>query len=174
MGYNDAQDALIKAFTNSETIDKKALYIFFIKESTTHSDIKGYMPFNRPVGFVYAANQKSTDLTRTMAHELGHGAFCLKHTFSDENSFVQDQGQTPNLMDYASGSELLKYQWDECHDFDLGCNWFEDGDEAESTSDDLNRIKKLVAELNKRAKIKFDETTEKYPKLIIKKLNIRN
>jgi hypothetical protein len=66
-----------------------------------------------------------------MAHELGHGAFRLKHTFSDENSFVQDQGQTPNLMDYASGSELLKYQWDECHDFDLGCNWFEDGDEAE-------------------------------------------
>jgi hypothetical protein len=139
MNYNDAQDALITAYKNQETIDKKALYLFFLKENTTHSDIKGHMPFNRQFGFIYAANQSITELTRTMAHELGHGAFRLKHTFSNENNFVQDQGQTPNLMDYASGSELLKYQWDECHDFDLGCNWFEDGDEAE-INDLKNRI----------------------------------
>jgi hypothetical protein len=171
MNYNDAQDALITAYKNQETINIKALYLFFIKENTTHSDIKGHMPFNRQFGFIYAANQSITELTRTMAHELGHGAFRLKHTFSNENEFVQDQGQTPNLMDYASDSELLKYQWDECHDFDLGCNWFEDGDDGASKSDDLNRIKKLVAELNKRAKIKFNETTEKYPKLIIKNID---
>jgi hypothetical protein len=134
MGYNKAQDVLIKAFKGSVIIDKKALYLFFFKENTTHSDIKGHMPFNRQFGFIYAANQSITDLTRTMAHELGHGAFRLKHTFSNENEFVQDQGQTLNLMDYASGSELLKYQWDECHDFDLGCNWFEDGDEGASKS----------------------------------------
>jgi hypothetical protein len=171
MNYNKAQDALIKAFKDSVTIDKKALYLYFIKENTTHSDIKGHMPFNRQFGFIYASNQSITELTRTMAHELGYGAFRLKHIFSNENNFIQDQGQTPNIMDYASGSELLKYQWDECHDFDLGCNWFEDGDEGKSAIDDLNRIKKLVAELNKRAKIKFNETTEKYPKLIIKNID---
>jgi hypothetical protein len=141
MGYNKEQDVLIKAFKNAETINKKALYLFFIKENTTHSDIKGHMPFNRQFGFIYAANQSITELTRTMAHELGHGAFRLKHTFSNENEFVQDQGQTPNLMDYASDSELLKYQWDECHDFDLGCNWFEDGDEAES--DNIDKMIKV-------------------------------
>jgi Zn-dependent peptidase ImmA (M78 family) len=86
MGYNKVQDALIKAFKDSETINKKALYLFFIKENTTHSDIKGHMPFNRQFGFIYAANQSITELTRTMAHELGHAAFRLKHTFSNENA----------------------------------------------------------------------------------------
>jgi hypothetical protein len=142
MNYNDAQDALIKAFKDSVTIDKKALYLFFFKENTTHSDIKGHMPFNRQFGFIYAANQSITELTRTMAHELGHGAFRLKHIFSKENKFIQTEKQTDNLMDYASGSELLKYQWDECHDFDLGCNWFEDGDEAADVTSIL--VQKLV------------------------------
>jgi hypothetical protein len=160
MGYNKVQDALIKAFKDSVTINKKALYLFFIKENTTHSDIKGHMPFNQPFGFIYAANQSITELTRTMAHELGHGAFRLKHTFSNENEFVQDQGQTPNLMDYASGSELLKYQWDECHDFDLGCNWFEDGDEGAIVSyskklnkDQIEAIKKSIKRLMKKSYI---------------------
>jgi hypothetical protein len=159
MNYNDAQDVLIKAFKGSETIDKKALYLFFIKENTTHSDIKGHMPFNRQFGFIYAANQSITELTRTMAHELGHGAFRLKHTFSNENEFVQDQGQTPNLMDYASGSELLKYQWDECHDFDLGCNWFEDGDEAtlfdysKIETNKKKQIENAISNLRKRSMI---------------------
>jgi hypothetical protein len=148
MNYNKAQDALIKAFKDSVTINKKALYLFFIKENTTHSDIKGHMPFNRQFGFIYAANQSITELTRTMAHELGHGAFRLKHIFSKENKFVQYQGQTPNLMDYASGSELLKYQWDECHDFDLGCNWFEDGDEAASNDDILLYVRNFVNTLD--------------------------
>jgi hypothetical protein len=47
---------------------------------------------------------------------------------------VQPQGQTDNLMDYASGNLLQHYQWEAIQDpgLQLGINWFEDAGEAES------------------------------------------
>jgi len=47
---------------------------------------------------------------------LGHGAFALRHTFSEKNLVSLPQGKTDNLMDYAKGNGLLKYQWDLIHD----------------------------------------------------------
>jgi hypothetical protein len=70
----------------------------------------GFMPFKEQFGFV-AASGGETTLHRTIAHELGHGAFRLRHTFS-EKAFVSAQGATDNLMDYAEGTKLWKYQWD--------------------------------------------------------------
>ena len=49
---------------------------------------------------------------RTAAHELGHGAFNLRHTFSNDNVVNLPEGTTQNLMDYSVGTELWKYQWD--------------------------------------------------------------
>ncbi|MEL6971742.1 MAG: hypothetical protein AAFO02_16365, partial [Bacteroidota bacterium] len=54
------------------------------------------------------------DLTRTIAHELAHGAYVLKHTFEEYASELP-QGTTNNLMDYASGTRLYKWQWDLIH-----------------------------------------------------------
>jgi len=56
-------------------------------------------------------------LSRTIAHEVAHGLFTLRHTFSEENTYILPQGTTDNLMDY-SGQEataLYKYQWDLIH-----------------------------------------------------------
>ncbi len=53
---------------------------------------------------------------RTVAHELGHGAFALRHTFSEKNVVSLPQGKTDNLMDYTPDKNaLLKAQWDLIH-----------------------------------------------------------
>ncbi|MDR1180668.1 MAG: hypothetical protein LBL13_01635, partial [Bacteroidales bacterium] len=54
----------------------------------------------------------------TIAHELGHGAFRLWHTFSTDKRaiYIAAQGATDNLMDYSNGTGLYKHQWDLVHD----------------------------------------------------------
>jgi len=69
-------------------------------------DVAGYMPLQRQVGFIY----DSPNLF-IIAHELGHGAFNLRHTFSPE-SFIAAERTTQNLMDYAGGTELWVHQWE--------------------------------------------------------------
>jgi hypothetical protein len=54
---------------------------------------------------------------QTPAHELGHGAFGLKHTFDPEYG-VSDNPQITralNLMGYNDQAHLAKFQWDIIH-----------------------------------------------------------
>jgi len=75
--------------------------------------VEGFMPRSRRFGFV-TLNQLDA---RLVAHEVGHGAFNLRHTFPEA-----PQGSTDNLMDYPptggqafSYTALLKAQWDLIH-----------------------------------------------------------
>ncbi|MBP7223466.1 MAG: hypothetical protein KBA50_09485, partial [Sedimentibacter sp.] len=70
----------------------------------------GYMPLQRQVGFIY-----DNPNLFVVAHELGHGAFNLRHTFSLE-SFIAAERTTQNLMDYAGGTELWAHQWGQIRD----------------------------------------------------------
>ncbi|MBN8702987.1 MAG: hypothetical protein J0M08_07975, partial [Bacteroidetes bacterium] len=47
---------------------------------------------------------------KTLAHELAHGAFGLEHPFPQIT-----QGSSGLLMDYASGEELTRMEWDGAH-----------------------------------------------------------
>jgi hypothetical protein len=86
-----------------DPVETGEAYIFVILGITDGGDVHGYMPIKSRYGFVTA--QAST---RDVAHELGHGVFNLRHTFSEENSFTLQEGDTENLMDYSSGTELWK------------------------------------------------------------------
>jgi hypothetical protein len=87
------------------------------------------MPFKKQYGYVYTEN--TTNLTKTIAHELGHGAFRLRHTFSEE-AFIANQNSTDNLMDYKpNGTDLYKHQWDLVHDPERMIGWLEDDEEGE-------------------------------------------
>ncbi|MEJ5266167.1 MAG: hypothetical protein WHT29_12710, partial [Bacteroidales bacterium] len=81
--------------------------------------LQGFMPFNKQFGFVFvqATGSATTMLSRTIAHEVAHGLFTLRHTFSNENTYILPQGTTDNLMDYSGqeGTALYKYQWDLIH-----------------------------------------------------------
>jgi hypothetical protein len=83
---------------------KKAFSTFNFQFSTLHF-IGGYMPLQRQAGFIY--DLPNNEL---IAHELAHGAFNLRHTFS-EDAFVAAQSSTDNLMDYKGNTELWHHQW---------------------------------------------------------------
>jgi hypothetical protein len=73
------------------------------------------MPLGKHFGYIFTDNTDEASLNRTIAHELGHGAFALYHPF-DEYDPPLKPGDTENLMDYSDGTRLRKYQWDLIHD----------------------------------------------------------
>ena len=105
-------------------------YLFLIEHPRNESTL-GYMPRNRQAGFVFTGphNGNVSEFLKTIAHELGHGAFNLKHTFSEHNL---PAGITDNVMDYSTGTALYKYQWDYIHDPQVVMGLFEGGEEGES------------------------------------------
>ena len=114
--YNSDMKKLIRAVRKLPDYDKRTYYILLVNKSD-NATLAGFMPVNSQFGFVFAeANTTSTQLNRTIAHELAHGAFRLWHTFSGSNLYTAPQGTTANLMDYnGTASELYKYQWDYIH-----------------------------------------------------------
>ncbi|HET7179986.1 MAG TPA: fibronectin type III domain-containing protein, partial [Chryseosolibacter sp.] len=92
---------------------KNTFYLFLINRPRDPSTL-GYMPRNRQAGFVFIESHRGDigEFTKTIAHELGHGAFNLRHIFAEYGLPI---GATNNLMDYGSGTSLHKYQWDAVH-----------------------------------------------------------
>lgn len=107
-------------------------YLFLIAEPRSESTL-GYMPRNKQAGFVFIGPHKgdTQEFLKTIAHELGHGAFNLKHTFLEHSL---PSGSTDNLMDYSPGTALYKYQWDYIHEPQRVMGLFE-GEEEGAMSD---------------------------------------
>ena len=51
----------------------------------------------------------SPDL-KTIAHELGHGAFNLEHPWEDDNLSGLQERQTQSIMDYGGGEVFFKHE----------------------------------------------------------------
>ncbi|SDD28409.1 hypothetical protein [Williamwhitmania taraxaci] len=107
-------------------------------------DIAGYMPLQKQVGFIY-----DNPNPHIVAHELGHGAFNLRHPFSPEN-FIAAQGTTKNLMDYTGTTDLWKHQWDLIHDpKTMLFAWAQDEKEAAMiASSDTGKFEISISEMN--------------------------
>lgn len=133
--YTDDMKKVIKAFGN---LQDETYYIFLV-ENPSAADVLGYMPRGKQAGFVFVDRHGSNKdaLVRTIAHELGHGAFSLHHTFKEPN-FSLTQGATDNLMDYPSGKRLYKYQWDKMRYPDIVVGLFEEDGDAKSVIASLN------------------------------------
>ena len=107
--------------------DKDAYYLFVIEGD--YSNKAGIMPFKRQFGYIFKNNVDN--INKTIAHELAHGAFRLRHTFSEEG-FIANKNSTDNLMDYRpDGTDLYKHQWDLVHDPESMIGWLEDDEEGE-------------------------------------------
>src|SRR5690606_21157762 len=102
-----------------QSIDPRSAYIFWFAQKSESSELLlGDMPLESRYGYVFskALDQQAY---HTIAHELAHGVFSLRHTFSKDYAITQ--GSTRNLMDYptaktTNATELKKYQWDALHD----------------------------------------------------------
>lgn len=57
----------------------------------------------------------SSEVDNTIAHEMGHGLFGLRHSDNDSSNAHKDAGDSKNLMHSVnSGTDALrKYQWDQ-------------------------------------------------------------
>lgn len=127
--------------------------------TTNDADLLGYMPRARNTGFIFSQNNVTSAgdiakaMPRTIAHELGHGAFNLKHIFSSDELGEGNKGQTDNLMDYTITTRLYKYQWDLIHNPGF-VGWFE-GDDDEAASQFVSTLTFLEDYANKDGSYTF-------------------
>ncbi|KAF5063069.1 hypothetical protein DSECCO2_298340 [anaerobic digester metagenome] len=122
--YSTEMRAIWQAFLAEQTYDRNAVYLFVVT-GFNKADTRGYMPLRSGYGFISTAAT-----ARDAAHELGHGVFNLRHTFSPYNRYQLPESTTSNLMDYKNGTDLLKYQWDYIHDPEGGWFVWEDVEEG--------------------------------------------
>lgn len=114
-GFTAEELAMKKAYAKTHAIENNVSYLFLVNEATlSNGDLLGKMPRQSQFGFVFVRGATAEAIGRTVAHEAGHGAYTLEHTFSE--GIGLSMGSTDNLMDYKEGYELLKYQWDILHD----------------------------------------------------------
>ena len=71
--------------------------------------LQGEMPRKSRFGYLFSNDGEA--LSKTIAHELGHGLFTLRHTFDSEYAGKKSQDASSNLMDYAEGTSLAAFQW---------------------------------------------------------------
>ena len=142
--YTDHMKDVIRVYKDNMT-DNEDTYYLFLVSNPTNAQVNGFMPRNKQAGFILKdKHTNEAEVARTIAHELGHGAFNLHHTFMEEN-FSVPEGKTDNLMDYAGGTKLYKYQWDMMRYPAVVMGLFESDEESQmaivSNLDDLKDFK---------------------------------
>jgi len=133
MDYTEEMKQVIREWKKSVLYDPQAYYMFVLRGSLDATE-GGYMPMGRRFGFLFRNNRSEEELLHTLAHELGHGLFTLRHTFSPSNRYYQSQTSTDNLMSYGppTATRLYKYQWDQIQSPALALfSWMEREEEGE-------------------------------------------
>ncbi|QMW03322.1 fibronectin type III domain-containing protein [Spirosoma foliorum] len=123
--YTAEMNALKRGYFQQNNQQRDTYYVFVVA-GFSPATVQGYMPRGRGVGFISSGG----NLAHTLAHELGHGAFGLEHTFDEV-----PQGSIDNLMDYGSGSRLTHWQWQQIQHPGIIISWFEDADDAALLAD---------------------------------------
>lgn len=116
-------------------LQEKTYYMFVIPKPDNSGNVQAVMPRSRQAGFVYSSGGSLTTYMHAVAHELGHGAFSLRHPFLEFNGLAQ--GATNNLMDYTSNEaeHLMHFQWERIHDPVVVIGLFDGDEEAEYKND---------------------------------------
>jgi len=112
--YSEEMQKLNAYYASTVTIEATTPYLFVFDQPAINGingEIDGDMLRNRQFGYLFST---SAETTKSAAHELGHGLFHLNHTF-DTQYHLEKNDLPQNLMDYGTGSELAKLQWDAVH-----------------------------------------------------------
>ncbi|SMO52711.1 fibronectin type III domain-containing protein [Solitalea koreensis] len=119
--YSEEMKTLIAQLKTTTGYDPNSFYIFVIgNPGSTNADVGGYMPQAKHYGFVFT--NIAVNVSRTIAHELGHGAFALEHLDNDSENLMSKVEST--------GAALYKYQWDLIHNPKMVVSEFEEDDEG--------------------------------------------
>lgn len=135
----------INKYIRSQSYYKAGEYYLVVTGKPTDSlqpGLMGEMPRGRNIGYLFTGAPTAT----LVAHELGHGAFVLEHSF--EGNASMPKGNSGCLMDYNSGTDLYKGKyWDHVHEPVAVIGLLEDDDDGASAASNqevlawLNKIK---------------------------------
>lgn len=119
--YKGEEAAMILAYADSkggvDKLDANTAYMLAVYEAANLEDnLLGKMPAQEQFGFIYVGGAQESSLMRTIAHEVGHGAYHMEHSFHNIYLGADSKTKTTNIMDYGMGLDLWKYQWDIVHD----------------------------------------------------------
>lgn len=132
--YTKQQQEINSALRNRQDYDSHAYYLITTDLIPTEPE-KGFMPLGRQFGYIFC--RTANCIPHTIAHEIGHGTFELKHPFS-EHSYGWTPGSTNWLMDYAEGEHLPYIQWQAIHNPNIHIGIFDSDSEGEYTSEENN------------------------------------
>jgi hypothetical protein len=121
----------LKAHLNTN-YKQNAYYIILTDKKPSTAGEKGIMPLGRQFGYIFTSNAPPSGAGGPVAHELGHGAFQLKHPFST-HSYGWAENDTDWLMDYSNSEKLPYVQWKAIQNTKLRIGVFDGDGEAEST-----------------------------------------
>ena len=81
--FTGEERAMKKAYRKSHHLADDAVYLFMVNEvAREDAGLLGKMPRKSQFGFVFLKNGTNDEIARTVAHEIGHGAYTLEHTIS--------------------------------------------------------------------------------------------
>jgi hypothetical protein len=148
--YSKEMSAINK-YIRTQTYYNASEYYLVVTNKPTDSlaaGLLGEMPRGRNIGYIFT----STPTATLVAHELGHGAFALEHSF-DGNATLPKNSSTC-LMDYTNGTELYKGKyWDYVHNPVTIIGVTEgDDDGAMSTEDGHKFINAIINKIKKSCK----------------------
>ena len=90
--YTTGMRQVKRAYKRQYGMEKNTLSLFFM--DFPKIDKNGFMPLTGNYGFIFNFNLSHV---HTVPHELGHGAFNLRHTFSGESQYQLGEGTTDPL-----------------------------------------------------------------------------
>jgi hypothetical protein len=116
--YTTEMNHIIRDYASKESTNADDHYLFLVPRSESH-ELNGVNLYQHQAGFIFMEKLATLEnFNWVIAHEIGHGAFRLYHTFDDEPA---SKTKTDNLMDYTFsylgvGTGLYKFQWDRIHE----------------------------------------------------------
>lgn len=128
VNYTQQQQQINQNLRSRADYNSNAYYLITTDLQPSTTEEKGLMPLGRQFGYIFGKE------AHTLAHELGHGAFKLKHPFSNE-SYGWTRGTTNWLMDYTQGEHLPYNQWQEIHNPNIRIGIFDNDEEGEYETD---------------------------------------
>lgn len=153
--YTPEQKVIINHIKNQPTYNKDTYYMFVGDMVVSKPDVDGFMPLGEQFGFVFGASNQE----RTLAHELGHGAFGLKHPFTE---YKTPQGATNYLMDYGSGTVINHMDWKKIHARGFQFNWLQGDDDGASNIVDNITLKNGVLEILEHIKKRYNGEEDEF------------